>query len=85
MSRGLGDVYKRQGKQRSQSLTLEVEEGVVHQLRLGPVLEPDEVDVLGEGRVLATHLLEVGVRVADDEAHSAVAAHRPATHTNKTA
>ena len=57
---GGGEVGQgRGGGKRSQALTLEVEEGVVHQLRLGPVLEPDEVDVLGEGRVLATHLLEV--------------------------
>ena len=54
---------------------------MVNQLGLGPVLEPYEVDVLGECWVLATHLLEMTVRVADDEAHPAVVAHRPATHT----
>jgi hypothetical protein len=59
--------------------TFEVEEGVVDELCLGPVLEPDEVDVLGEGRVAPTQAVERRVRLTHDQAHTAVVAHRPET------
>ena len=53
-----------------------------NQLCLGPVLEPDEVDVLGEGRILTTHVLEAAVCVAHDQTHAAVVTHRPDKQQN---
>jgi len=55
--------------------------GMLHELGLGPVWEPQEVDRLGERWVLPTPALEVLPAVTRYQAHTEVVSHRPENQT----
>lgn len=50
---------------------------MLNQLRLGPVWEPEEVDVLGKGREFSAPSLESLLALVHDEAYSEIVPYSP--------
>ena len=59
--------------------TFQVEHGVLYELSLRPVQEPQEVDILGEAWVLPAPSLEASHVARTDDAHPEVGLHSPVT------
>jgi hypothetical protein len=51
--------------------------GMLHQLCLGPMREPDKVDTLGESRIFSTATLEVLATISSNQAHTEIVSHSP--------
>lgn len=60
-----------------QILTFKMVLSMLNQLCLGPVWEPQEVDVLGEGREFSAPSLESLLALVHDEANSEIVPYSP--------